>query len=287
MYLILSILSSTLIFVVFKLFATYRITTFHAIVFNYITAGLCGLFLYDQSISIQYLIGAPWFYYALGLGVLFISVFYLMAITTKLNGLTTVSIATKMSFVIPVCIGFFFLKERINVFTCIGLGLAISAIYLTSNTQTQNSTNKKPTLWLPFLVFIGSGIIDASLKLLETTKVGPNEIPIFSATIFLAAASIGTIGLTYSTFRNKSTINTRSILGGITLGVLNFSSVFFLIKALRHTSLESAKLFTLNNIAIVLLSTLVAWFIFKEKLTLKNHLGIILAIASILIVSLL
>lgn len=43
-YLILSVLSSTLIFVVFKLFDVYKIQTLYAIITNYVVACTVGFF---------------------------------------------------------------------------------------------------------------------------------------------------------------------------------------------------------------------------------------------------
>ena len=48
--------------------------------------------------------------------------------------------------------------------------------------------------------------------------------------------------------------------------------------------MESSSAFTLNNVGVVILSTLFGLLIFKEKLILKNWIGIVIAIASILMV---
>jgi len=58
----------------------------------------------------------------------------------------------------------------------------------------------------------------------------------------------------------------------------------YLLKALSTDGMESSTAFTLNNVGIVILSTLFGLFIFKEKLILKNWLGIVIAIVSILLV---
>ncbi|RLD30397.1 MAG: EamA/RhaT family transporter, partial [Bacteroidetes bacterium] len=49
-YLLFSILSSTMIFVIFKLFSRYKINTLHAIVVNYIVACISGLIAFDGII---------------------------------------------------------------------------------------------------------------------------------------------------------------------------------------------------------------------------------------------
>jgi len=81
-------------------------------------------------------------------------------------------------------------------------------------------------------------------------------------------------------------ITFRNILGGVALGVPNYFSIYFLLKALQHDSLNSASVFTINNVAIVMLSTLLGIIIFKERLSFKNWAGIGLAVISILLVAL-
>ncbi|MGK0234362.1 MAG: hypothetical protein ACI9EK_000885, partial [Psychroserpens sp.] len=110
-YLLFCVLSSTLIFVVFKLFERFKINILQAITVNYITAFITGIIVYDQVVSISQLVNFNWFYYTLFLGILFIIIFFLMAITTQKGGLSVVSIATKMSMVIPILFGLFYYKE--------------------------------------------------------------------------------------------------------------------------------------------------------------------------------
>jgi multidrug transporter EmrE-like cation transporter len=50
--------------------------------------------------------------------------------------------------------------------------------------------------------------------------------------------------------------------------------------------MQSAIVFSINNISIVAICTLVGLFVFKEKLTPKNWLGIGIAIISILLITL-
>jgi uncharacterized membrane protein len=58
----------------------------------------------------------------------------------------------------------------------------------------------------------------------------------------------------------------------------------FLLKAFK-TDLESSTLFTINNVGIVILTTIFALLFFKEKLIKKNWVGIALAVISIVLVS--
>ena len=65
----------------------------------------------------------------------------------------------------------------------------------------------------------------------------------------------------------------------------NYYSIIFLIKALQIKTLDSSTLFTINNVGIVVASTLVGFLLFKEQFSLKNKLGILLAITAIVLVS--
>ena len=284
-YLILSILASTAIFVVFKLFERFKINTLQAIVINYITACCCGLLSYEGTINISETSNSKWFLGAILLGFLFISVFNLMALTAQRHGLSVASVAGKMSVMIPVVFSIHVYAESISVQKIFGIVLALIAVYLTA-IKAKSSINIRQSLWLPFLLFLGSGVIDTSIKYLETTYVPENGIPIFSATIFGCAAIIGILILIIMKLKHTFVFNVKNIFGGIILGIINYYSIFFLLRALQFEGLESSTLFTVNNVAIVMVSTLVGLFLFKESISKKNWFGISLAIISILLVTL-
>ncbi|GHC54660.1 DMT family transporter [Ulvibacter litoralis] len=285
-YLLLSILASVLIFVVFKLFAKYNVNTSQAIIANYFIACICGIIAYDHPIVVSEIPNYDWFYYSLGLGVLFIVVFNLMAVTTQRSGLSVVSVATKMSVVIPILFGLLYYKEHFGTLKIVGILFALVAVYLTSVKTKDGLTIERKNLLYPLFVFLGSGIIDTSIKFLENSYVSENDIPVFSATIFAFAAIIGSLTLVYKSFVGKLQLSFKNILAGIFLGIPNYFSIFFLVKALRSDLFDSSGIFTVNNVAIVMVSTLIGITFFKEKLTLKNWIGIVLAILSILLITL-
>lgn len=271
---------------VFKLFSKYKINTLHAIVVNYMVACCCGLFFQESELNISEISDHFWFPFALGLGALFITVFNLMAITTQKSGLSVVSVATKMSVVIPVLFGLVYYKESLGAFKFFGILLALLAVYLTS-IKTRDGLNIKPSnLILPVLVFLGSGIIDTSLKFLEGEYVAKNDTPIFSAIIFASAATLGVLLLSLHAIQGKFKFQWKNVWAGIILGIPNYFSVYFLVQALRSGIFESSGIFTVNNVAIVMFSTLLGILLFKEKLLPKNWVGIGLAVLGILLIAL-
>ncbi len=280
----LSVLCSSLIFVVFKLFAVYRINTLLAIVTNYMVACSCGLFFYPQAIHLSHLSTQPWFLGTLLLGVFFIVIFTIMAKSSQVNGVSVTSVATKMSLVIPVLFAVLYFKEVLSIFQVLGILLALAAVYLASTKQ--GAKLRKRHGWLPLMVFLGSGIIDTSIKFIQEGFLMDSEYPIFSSTVFGAASLTGFLFLGTTHLKKPVELNLKSILGGICLGVPNYFSIFFLLRALNNDSLNSSSVFTINNVAIVLFSTLLGIVLFKEHLSPKNWLGVILAVISIVLVAL-
>ena len=280
----LSVLCSSLIFVIFKLYEIYRIETPYAIITNYVVACSVGLFFYSGEVKPLEITEQPWFLGTLLLGVLFIVVFNLMAKTSQTVGVSVASVATKMSLVIPVIFGILVYKETLGFLKVVGILLALAAVYFAS-IKKKEIKFERSSLLLPFLVFLGSGIIDTSIKYVQETKIKENEFPLFSATVFAAAAFVGLFFIIFKAFKTPLKINVKNILGGIALGVPNYFSIYYLLRALQNPTLNSASVFTINNVAIVMLSTLLGIVLFKEQISPKNWGGIVLAIISIILVA--
>ncbi|MCM4172916.1 EamA/RhaT family transporter [Arenibacter sp. TNZ] len=280
----LSVLFSSSIFVVFKLFDTYKVETLYAIIINYVVASSVGLLLYEKNIVLLEIPTKPWFLGTMVLGILFILVFNLMAATSQKNGVSVASVATKMSLVIPVIFGLLVYDEKLGSLKSLGILLALAAVYFAS-VKKRDILIKKSVLVLPALVFIGSGVIDTSIKYLEETLVPKEEFSLFSAVVFGSAAVTGIIFIAIKSFKKRSTPSITTVLGGIGLGILNYFSIYYLLRALQHEDLNSASVFTINNVAIVMFSTLLAVILFKERISTKNWMGISLAIISIILVA--
>lgn len=283
-FLILSVAFSSILFIIFKLFAKFNIDTLQAIVVNYVVATVCGIFSVSDSIALSQLPSYDWFWGAAFLGLLFITIFNLMALTTQRNGVAVAAVSSKMSLAIPIVFGIIVYGESTGIQKIIGILIALFAVYLTSAQPHQSQTVIKRNLLFPLLVFFGSGIIDTTLKFLETNYVSDDKTALFSATIFGFATVLGISFLLFKKITSTVNFHFKNIIGGIALGIPNYFSIYFLIKALsQHT--DSAIIFTMNNIAILLVSTFLGILLFKEKLILKNWIGIALAIISIILVA--
>jgi drug/metabolite transporter (DMT)-like permease len=284
-YLLLSILTSTGLFVIFKYFGIYKVDVLKAIFINYIVAFILGFTFAERDFSVIEIPNQPWFPGALFLGALFVSIFFVMAMTAQKNGVSVASVAGKMSVVIPVFFGVFLYNESVTVLKIAGIVIALIAVYLASVKEDKIAA-KNAGLLFPVLLFLGSGTIDTTLKYVEANFVDKADVSIFSGSLFAIAAFFAGIILMIKAIRKRDKFGIKNCIAGLILGVPNYFSIVFLIKALQTEGFESSTLFTINNVGIVIISTLVGILIFKEQFSIKNKLGVALAILGIIIVAL-
>lgn len=280
--LLLSILFSTILVVFFKLFAKFNIHNLHAIVINYITAAVTGLII--MPFSLQQALRSPWWIHTLILGIVFVSIFLVMALTTQKAGMAVTSVAGKMSMVIPVMVGVLYFKEELNIWQWVGLAIAIMAVLAIS----YRKDHIKPSIWvilLPFILFLGSGFIDTYLNIAQKLFIQEEEFVPFTSLIFLFAFISGFIFLLIQSLRTKQIPTLRSIFAGVLLGIFNWGSLFFLLRALRFAELPSAVVFAFNNIGIVITSAITGILLFGEKYRWINYAGLILSVLAIVLLN--
>ena len=285
LYLILSMLSSAAIMVVFKLFERYRIETSDAIVVNYAVAASLSFALDPSGIGFRDAPQEPWFVNALIMGVLFISLFNIIGISAQRIGVSVTTVANKMSLVIPVLYAVFLLGESCGMYKVLGLTAALAAVILTTRKNEQHQVERR-YLSFPFIVFVGSGFIDAFFKYNQVHTLGSNGLEPFTGWIFLTAGCIGLGVWLYRFVVYKKVPALNAFTGGLMIGIPNYFSVYFLLKALSMKGLESSVVIPVNNMAIVALGAIAGVLIFREKLNRLNYIGIALCFVSILLIGL-
>lgn len=284
---LLCILANVGIFICFRLFSTFNMDTFQAIVFNYFTCVVTGLiFMNDYTVLEQIDADTTWAWIAAGLGIIFISTFYLMAITTQKFSMTVSSIAAKMSLIIPVLFSLFFLGIQSKIYTWLnflGMGLALVSILMSSYKERKIETHQISgfDLVLPLLVFVLGGVIDTSINFTNFRFLTDREAAVFPLLIFTSAAVIGSVVLMI----RRRQLAWKNVLGGVMLGVVNYFSIYFLITALSAFSNDGAIVYPLINVGIIVFAALISVLFFKERLSRINQIGILLAILAIVFIS--
>ena len=287
-YLLLSILSSSVIYVIFKKVNQRGADTFTVIVVNYITAGslafLVSLIFYPDLTKSDVPWHYQWFPFALITGFLFISIFYLMALTTQRIGVAVTSVASKLSLVIPVL--FFVIRdsdETLTVLKGVGILLAIAGVLLTSRKMPGEIVTPN-SWWLPLTVFVGSGALDSVLAFSQKHLMQQQgEASLFTATGFCTAFILGVIVLLFRK-DNLAKIK-KSAAMGLLLGSVNVGSIVFLLLALGSSLGERSTILPINNMGIVFVSTLLGAWLFTEPLKGKRALGIVVSLLAIALLS--
>jgi drug/metabolite transporter (DMT)-like permease len=272
-----SILFSSFIFILFKLFPKFGIDTFQAIVFNYFTACICGFALYGDSWSNAAWYDINWLYAALICGVLFISLFVLMGKSSQINGVAITSVAVKMSMAISaIFIGF---GESFGILKITGIVMAIIGVLLVS--FDKSSSKQKPVIWMLLVLFFGSGMLDFVLNFVQKYMLTNLTAALFSAIGFGIAGFFGVIMLVNSVFRKQTQLSLKNVFAGICLGIPNFFSIYLLITAYSSTGWSDSTVLAVVNVSIVITSAILGFIAFKEALSKQKLLGLVCSILAI------
>lgn len=279
--LIICIALTSLLFVIFKYFEIFKVRTFEAVVFNYLVCGVSGiLFTSRQSFEVVFA-DVSWLPFSIALGSFFLGTFFLMALCTQQLGVTITSTAGKISMVIPVCFALFFLDKirDFDFWNTIGLFLSLFALLLTSySPKSADTTNiNKRSLWLVPTIFLLTGLVDSTINFVNTTFPSADFQKVFPTITFFFAATPGLLILTVK----RKRVEFRSILGGIALGVPNYFSIYFLMRALSDFDGNGAALFPLSHIGGILLSMVLGYILFKERMSRINYIGVLLSLITI------
>lgn len=281
-FIFLTILFSSLIFVAFKLFPRFKIDNFQALTINYLAASTIGIIILGSEFNYEMIITKSWLPFSLFIGFVFIFTFILFALSSQKAGVAITAVFSKMSVIIPVIAGIVLYSEKLNILIILGIISTFSAFILIFYKKGKNKIQISIII-LPIVIFFANGLIDTLLKYVEHHHI-TGDYTLFLTMIFITSLIIGSIISLFRYFKAKQSFTVQSIIGGTFLGLFNYSTTYFMLLAMNR--FESNVLFPLQNVGIVMLSALLGIFFFREKLSLINWIGIFLSILAILLIAL-
>jgi len=281
LFLLLALIFSSCIFFTFKYFNRFKINILPAITVSYLLASAYGYFGRWQTTTVDAIVHQPWFLMAVITGVTFILTFFVFAVSTQKVGVAMTVVSSKMSIVISVAVGIILIAEPFSFLQFIGILAALVAFYLTNKGRSGEHIEKK-YLYLPALIFFGTGVNDSLMKLSGVYYANRDEIEYLTVTFFTAFL-IGVVILLYQVYRNSSKITWKDILAGVLLSIFNWYSTYFFIKGLYI--LPISLFVPVFNAALVLIAALAGYFFFNEKLSVVNRIGIALAVLAIAVIA--
>ena len=288
LYLAGAIVFSSWLTIAFKIAGRLGISTFQAIIFNYFTCVLTGIFLDGSVPSLKSISVAEWLPWSLLMGSMFISIFNLIAYTTRKSGVAIASVANKLSLVIPFIFSIFLYNESVTFFKIAGVFIALAAVLLTclpSNKTADSFGISWSFMMLPLVLFISSGLLDTLIKYVESNFINESNSNIYIITSFGVAGLIGSVVLIGRLLAGKERIDPRSVFTGIAIGVPNYFSLWCLVRVLKLNPGNSSSVIPITNMGIVLFSTLIAAIFLNEKLSKIKFIGILLSVLAISLIA--
>lgn len=224
---------------------------------------------------------------AIGLGSIngffYIASLILFQNSVKKNGVVLSSIFMKLGIMMPLIISILLFGEMPTMVQIIGFVIAVTAIVIINmKEKEENVTNHKTNRTSPvklglILVLVGCGMADGMSKIYQ--ELGTREFEeLFLVCTFVIAFILSVLFVKYK----KQKYTSNEILYGILLGVPNYYSARFLLKALGEIpAVVAYPTFSIGTIAVI---TLTGVFAFKEKLTIRQMFAVgLIAVAVVLL----
>ena len=184
--------------------------------------------------------------------------------------------------------GFFFFEEKIGVFQLVGIAFMLGSFVFA--TEKKDGDKKGGFVWLlfSFLAFFCSGAIGFMQKTHQTSELHKGEINSFLIISFVVSFAFA-LALALISMNKEGNGLVEKKNGKVYWLLLAIMVASGICVAANHKfnlalsgEIPSAVFFPIVNGGNLVLTTLAALIVFKEKLTKRQWIGVILGIASVL-----
>ena len=194
----------------------------------------------------------------------------------KENGVGISGTFAKLGILIPMIFSIVIWKEFPSTTQWVGIALSLVSILIVN--LSQKSLEKfdiKPTI---ICLFFFGGMAEFSSKIYQ--KYALNDYKdVFLFALFFVALLLSI----FYTVRKKGAITKKDILTGFAVGIPNLFSSYFLILSL--TTLKTSVVFPIYSAGSIVLINIAGFFIFKENITKKNQIAIILTVVALVLIN--
>ncbi|PEN15313.1 hypothetical protein CRI94_03275 [Longibacter salinarum] len=134
-----------------------------------------------------------------------------------------------------------------------------------------------------FILFLSGGAVDITMKTFQEGFGADNSRFMFLLLAFGISFLIGLVYVVQKGIRTGVWPDRQTWVWGIGLGIINYGSLEFLLRALEQ--LPGTVVFPINNISIVVLAALLGVAFWRERLTKTNIWGLALAVVGLVLLS--
>ena len=317
LFLFLAVLCSLAIGMIFKYAGREKMDRIALLTVNYAAAvGVAGVLLSMGRRTTE--TGLTWspslLLLGVGTGALLIAGFFVLMLATDVAGMSLAIGVMRVSVVIPFLASWLIWNEVPSPAQGIGMVLAGAAFFLiarqspaqqavlaranaaarTSASPTGDhplpppspaeSTSTTRVFGVLALTFMMGGAVDVTMKTFEETFGADNSRVLFLLLAFGVSFLIGAAIVIARGIRDGDWPDARTTAWGIGLGIINYGSLEFILRAIER--LPGTVVFPVNNIAIVILAAVLGVVVWKETLSRLNRIGLGLAVVALLLLNL-
>ncbi len=246
---------------------------------NYVVAAACGATYW--AITGAKPIGGLTLAFGLLGGFFFVSTAWIMTAAMARVGIGITVAVTRLSVILPIVASITVYSEYPSLLQTVGLALAGASLYLfgVSAGAIREGARQPLKNWLILAgVFAAMGCANLLLKLFSEHCPRADK-PGFLTMVFSVALVFA--GALARIRREK--VAAADVRLGLLLGVPNFCSTIFFILAL--TAIPGIVVFPVNDIGVVVISTLVGMAVWHERLDPARRWAVALALASIALIN--
>ena len=194
------------------------------------------------------------------------------------RGAAITSSMIQLAVLIPITASIILYKETISLTQLAGILLAVTSLPLLASKPMQKIELDKQLLPMIITTIIVVGFSQLSSKILIQSGHGAENYYFFLA-IFTSASIL----VTPFTLKNRATIHPRDATYGMGVGTFNMLSNMSLLLAL--TTLPGAIVFPVSSAGSLLMVTISAIILFKEKVSRLNTMGILLTLIAVILIN--
>jgi len=280
LYVFLSIFCSVMVSVLFKLAKRYHIDVLQAITWNFTVAIVLLVIVNKPLITLQ-TFSLISIYPYVALGILLPVLFLMIAASIRINGIVLTAIIERLALFIPLVIAYLLFNKSLNNLELTGIALCITSIFFFI--PWKRTAKRLSGGWIYLIaIFIIMGIILTLFR-----NVAKNAIPNTTSLliVFVLAFIVSLIFLGVHIARKKTRFSWPHILIGWIMGFAFFGYITFNLQIHLAMATQPRAAFSSLNVGIITLAMMVGLFIFNERLTKLNKVGIFLALVALIVIA--
>ena len=213
-------------------------------------------------------------------GMLLVSSQWAFTMALRLGETSICTVVYSLGFILPTLSGTIFWKEKLTPFNYFGIALAVLVILISAKKKERNKKIKSAFLPFVLVAMLSSGGLGIMQKVQQSSSAA-EEKTAFLFIAFLLAWAFSITAFLFSKEKAKAVAKNSvfPIAAGLCFGGANFFNTVLAGK------MKSGIFFPLQNVLVVLFSAVLGIAIFKEKITAKTLLVLLLGIAVIILFS--